>query len=348
MKMNILSHHQPVILAQAAVDAPEFLTSGEIEAMLAPTYERFHLNQGRLEELTGVKRRGLWPKNVLPSSIAALSAQKIFDAEFCNKSDIDVLIYCAVCRDQLEPATAARLHQQLGLSAQCLVFDVTNACLGMLSGLFMATQMIETGAAKKVLLCSAENPASLLDQTISVLNSGNLSRQDIKKHMASLTLGGASVSLLIGADQNRAQAPRIKKFYWGTDSSAVELCQGSGDYFNPIMKTDAEKLLHAGIRLAKQVWGQRLISVAEELKLPDFYLTHQVGKSHHEALAQELGISKIPTYLTYAEFGNTGSAALPLSWIKACEQNKIVAGQNVVWMGIGSGLNVMMMDLVWN
>ena len=58
-------------------------------------------------------------------------------------SEIDALMHCAVCRDRLEPATAAYVHGFVGLGRDCQIFDVSNACLGFMNGLVLAAAMIE-------------------------------------------------------------------------------------------------------------------------------------------------------------------------------------------------------------
>ena len=63
--------------------------------------------------------------------------------------ELDCLIFTSVSRDMMEPATASFVHSQLGLPDRCLVFDISNACLGFLDGMVMLANMIELGQVKK-------------------------------------------------------------------------------------------------------------------------------------------------------------------------------------------------------
>jgi 3-oxoacyl-[acyl-carrier-protein] synthase-3 len=45
--------------------------------------------------------------------------------------------------------------------------------------------------------------------------------------------------------------------------------------------------------------------------------------------------------------GNTGSAALPLSLSRAVEAGFVRTGDKVALLGIGSGLNCLMLGLEW-
>ena len=113
----------------------EMVTTRQIERALAPLYERIGLPEGRLELMTGSRERRFWAPGTLPSDKSAVSAQRAIDAAGIDKRVVGALIHASVCRDHLEPATAARVHHLLGLPQECLLFDVSNACLGILNGI---------------------------------------------------------------------------------------------------------------------------------------------------------------------------------------------------------------------
>ena len=148
-----------------AYEEPEnYYTSVEIEDQLSDLYTRAKLPQGRLELQTGIKRRGFWPKGTSPSSIATKAAEKIL--KNFPRDKVDLLLHASVCRDFLEPATAAKVHFNLKLSPHCMISDLSNACLGVLSSILMAGQMIERGVIKTALIVSGENSGPLLEETI--------------------------------------------------------------------------------------------------------------------------------------------------------------------------------------
>ena len=86
---------------------PHVVTSDEIEARLAPVYEKFSLPSGRLELMTGIRERRFWDRGVLPGTISALTAEKLLAETGFDRDRIGCLIHGSVCRDQLEPATAS-------------------------------------------------------------------------------------------------------------------------------------------------------------------------------------------------------------------------------------------------
>ena len=91
-----------------------------------------------------------------------------------DESRIGALIHASVCRDHLEPATACRVHHELGLRDECLIYDVSNACLGLLNGAIQIAHMIEAGHIEAGLVVGTEGGRQLVETTIEALN-GDLS-----------------------------------------------------------------------------------------------------------------------------------------------------------------------------
>lgn len=323
----------------------EFLTSDEIEHKLAPLYQRAKLPEGRLELQTGIKRRGLWPKGTRPSSIASAAAEKAL-RDF-SREKVDLLLHASVCRDFLEPATAAQVHRNLGLSPHCMISDLSNACLGVLSGVLMASQMIESGAIQTALIVSGENGGPLLHSTIQhLLNDPGMDRKKIKPFMASLTIGSAGVAFLLTHD-SLSQGPKILGGSTLTDSSAVELCQGDGNLGDLMMETDSEALMISGVRLASQNWQRTKEILGWSNEVVDKIIPHQVGTAHRLAFLKELGLPLDRDYQTFEQYGNTGSAALPLTLMKASEAGFLKKGDKIALLGIGSGLTSTMLGMEW-
>lgn len=324
-----------------------YLTSDDIENELSALYERAKLPAGRLELQTGIKRRGYWPKGTRPSTIASQAAQKVL-ANF-PREKVDLLLHASVCRDFLEPATAAQVHFNLKLSPHCMISDLSNACLGVLSSIMMAGQMIERGVIKSALIVSGENSGPLLEETISHLkNDPLMDRKKIKPFIASLTIGSAGVAFLLTHESLAPHAPKIVGGSSLTDSSAVELCQGDGSTHGLMMETDSEALLKAGVKLSKDNWDKFRQVLGWQNSDVQKIIPHQVGTAHRHAMLTELGLPLDRDFQTFEMFGNTGSAALPLTLIKAAEANFFKPHDKVALLGIGSGLTSTMLGMEWN
>ncbi len=330
-----------------AYQEPElFMTSDEMEEKLAPLYARAKLPVGRLELQTGIKRRGFWPKKTRPSTIASQAAEKVL-VNF-PREKVELLIHASVCRDFLEPATAAQVHHNLKLSPHCMISDLSNACLGVLSSILMAGQMIERGVIKSALIVSGENAGPLIEETLThLLNDPTMDRKKIKPFMANLTIGSAAVAFLITHQDLAPNAPQILGGTTLTDSSAVELCQGDGSTSGLMMETDSEALMKAGVKLAKDNWTKAQEVLGWKNSDVNKIIPHQVGVAHRLSMLTELGLPLDRDFQTFELFGNTGSAALPLTLIKAAEANFLKPYDKVALLGIGSGLTSTMLGLEW-
>src|SRR5690606_35338170 len=141
------------------------------------------------------------------------------------REKIDLLLHASVCRDFVEPATAAQVHRNLRLSPHCMISDLSNACLGVLSSILMAGQMIERGVIKTALIVSGENGGPLIFETLKHLVTDPLmDRKKIKPFMASLTIGSAAVAFLLTHADLSPGAPKILGVSTFTYSGSVELC----------------------------------------------------------------------------------------------------------------------------
>jgi len=332
------------LFSWACEEPEEFITSNEIELELKDLYERAKLPFGRLELQTGIKRRGFWKKGTRPSDIASRAAEKILKK--FPRDQVELLIHASVCRDFLEPATAAQVHHNLKLSPHCMISDISNACLGVLSSLLLAGQMIESGIIKTALIVSGENSGPLLSETLNFLkNDPLMDRKKIKPFIASLTIGSAGVAFLLTHSSLAPQSPRVLGGTTLTDSTAVQLCQGDSSTNGLMMETDSEALLIAGVKLAKDNWIKCRDLIGWKNSDVDKIIPHQVGVAHRLGMLTALELPLDRDFQTFEMFGNTGSAALPLTFIKASDAGFFNHGDKVAFLGIGSGLTSTMLGI---
>ena len=77
------------------------------------------------------------------------------------------------------------------------------------------------------------------------------------------------------------------------------------------------------------------------------YALHQVGAANHDAVLQALKLPPNRAIRLYIDNGNVGACGVPLSLSTLVHKGRITKGDRVGLMGIGSGLNVMMMGVEW-
>jgi 3-oxoacyl-[acyl-carrier-protein] synthase-3 len=328
---------------------PEVWTSAALEEKLAPLYQRLRLPEGRLELMTGIRERRFWPRGFTPSQASAEAGKKLLEKTGVDAKEIDLLAHCAVCRDRLEPATAAYVHSLLGLGPHTQIFDLSNACLGFVNGVAVAGAMLEAGQARRALLVSGENGRPLVERTIERLNDGTLDRQQIKPYFANLTIGaGAVAALVTRTELARPNAPRLLASVVETDTSASGLCEGDTASAGGLdMQTDSEALLEAGVEVAARCWTRFKAETGWDEKTPDVIICHQVGRQHQRRLFDRLGLDDAKDFSTFPWLGNVGSVSLPITLARAAEEGRLRPGSKVALLGIGSGLSCQMAALQW-
>jgi 3-oxoacyl-[acyl-carrier-protein] synthase III len=220
--------YQNVCLEAVAHTLPEeVVTSAEIEARLEPLYTRLRLPEGRLELMTGIRERRFWLPDVPPSEKSVETAAKALDRAGIDRGQIGALVHGSVCRDFLEPATACGVHHRLGLPNRAAVYDVSNACLGLLSGVVQVANMIELGQIRAGVVVGTESGRGLVESTIAHLNADtSLSRQDIKTAFASLTIGSGSAAIVLCDRELSRAGNRLLGGVMLTATEHCELCQG--------------------------------------------------------------------------------------------------------------------------
>ena len=337
------------VISSFAYHLPDqVMTSEEIEERLAPLYERLKLPAGRVELMTGIKERRFWPPGTMPSDLSTQAARNLFEKNIVQPDQIDLLIHASVCRDFLEPSTSSIVHHNLGLQTDIMFFDLSNACLGVMSSFVVAANMIDNGFIKHALIVSGENGGPLLFQTIDrLLNDKNITRKSIKKYIANLTIGSAAVAYTVSHKDHVHEGHCLLGGASLVDSSANVLCRGGGDTQSLMMETDSEELMKSGVALAEKTWAETKRELGWTHDDVDCFVGHQVGVAHETLLKQILKLEHCPTFTTYQFLGNTGASALPVTLAIYDEEKKIPAGSQVGLLGIGSGLNSIMLGVKW-
>jgi len=287
---------EKVVISSFAYYLPEqIMTSEEIEEKLAPVYERLNLPRGRIELMTGIKERRFWPPGTMPSDLSTHAAGNLFEKKVIQPQQVDLLIHASVCRDFLEPSTSSIIHHHLGLRPQTMFFDLSNACLGVLSSLLIAANMIENDVIKHALIVSGENGGPLLIQTIEyLLKDENITRKTIKKYIANLTIGSAAVAVSVSHRDFVNEGHLLLGGISRVDSSANVLCRGNGDPTALMMETDSEKLMKAGVALADKTWEETKRELGWSDETIDCFVGHQVGVAHETLLKKILKLEAAP------------------------------------------------------
>lgn len=346
-----MKFNRVVLEALGYVIPPLVVKTTELEAALAPCLRRLKVLPGQLAALTGITERRYWPVAARLSDPCIEAARKALLGADLSPHHLGAVIYCGVSREQFEPATACRIAAELGVSSHCELFDLSNACLGVLNGIVEVANRIELGQIKAGLVVSAESAREINEETIQRLNERGTA-DDFRLSLATLTGGSAAVAVVLSDGSFQKDRPRLLGGVTRVAPQHFNLCRWGverigGRVYQQFMTTDAAGILRFGVELGKQTWHwflQHLGWLAGEV---DRVICHQVGSVHREAILETLGIQPHRDFSTFPLLGNTGTVALPLTAAIAEEQGVLQPGQRVGFLGIGSGLTCQMLGWRW-
>jgi len=330
--------------------APNVVTSAALEQRLAPTLRKLGIPLGQLEAMTGIRERRFWNPDQTMADGAARAARKALAAAPVSSDEIGLLIYGAVCRDDLEPATACAVAHQLGLPEETQVYDVANACLAVLNGMAQVANAIELGQIKAGLVVACESSRQIVEQTIDDLLA-NPDMELFKTSLATLTGGSGAVAVLLvdealsrsghkllgGASRAASQHHRLCR--WGPERGLL----GSGRH---VAVTHAVELMEHGVALGVRTYRDFIGEIGWS-DGPDKITCHQVGATNQTAILRALEIPRERDFATFEYLGNIGTVSLPITAALAEQRGFLQRGDRVGFLGIGSGLVCMMLGVDW-
>lgn len=328
------------ILSVCAVDAPHVVTSDEIDERLADTYRRVGLRAGLFERLAGISERRWWSPDVTYADGAALAGAKALAESGTDPARVGLMINTSVSRAHLEPSTAVAVHHAIGLPSSCQNFDVTNACLGFVNGIQLASALIDLGQVDYALVVNGEDAREVHENTIASLCRPDVTAREVMEAFATLTLGSGAAAMVLGRADVHPDGHRLVGGVTRAATEHHELCVGDVTG----MRTDAKGLMDAGLELARAMW----VESAEHFDWAggmDRYIIHQVSQVHTDAMCRALDIDPTLVPTTFPTRGNIGPASVP--YTLAREVDSLESGDRVLLMGIGSGLNSSIAEIAW-
>jgi len=325
------------------VDAPHALSSDEINLRLKPTLDRLGIKTDVLRDVAGINSRRLWDEGQATADAATEVARKALNEAGIGPERVGILINTSVSRDFLEPSVASIVSGQLGLADTCQNFDVANACLAFINGMDIAGRMIERGEIDYALIVNAENANIVYQKTIERLNRDDITHEEFRNEFASLTLGCGAAAMVLARRELVPDAPQYRGGVTRAATQWSHLCRGNLDR----MVTDTRMLLIEGIKLAQLTFAAAKLALGWAVEEMDEFVIHQISRAHTEAFLKTFGIDPAKVLTIFHEHGNIGPASVPIVLSKLKEMGRLKKGSRIALLGIGSGLNCSMAEVVW-
>ncbi|MBL7942299.1 MAG: beta-ketoacyl-ACP synthase 3, partial [Flavobacteriales bacterium] len=137
---------------------PDLLTNADLEKMV-------DTNDEWIRSRTGIRERHILKGEGKGSSVLGTEAVRgLLTKRGIGPDEVDLVICATVTADHLFPATANIISDNLGIK-NAWSFDINAACCGFLYSLVTASQFVETGKYKKVVVVGADKMSSIVDYT---------------------------------------------------------------------------------------------------------------------------------------------------------------------------------------
>jgi len=327
---------EKVKLESLGVYLPEkTITMGEL---LRACRHRPHLD---LERITGMRERRV-AEGEFAADLAVKAAERALAMSRYRAEELEVVICTSISKHDApdefrqEPATAVTVRRAVG-AHNAIVFDVVNACAGMLTGIYVLQGLIRAGAARRGMVVSGEQNLPLAWTATREV------RHSLDRQLAALTLGDCGAAVIVDA----AEDPR-HGFHWldlVTGAKHDHYChsQPSSRGRGGILVTKARGLQKRGNQHFPAYFKQALDGSGWGVNDVHHLIPHQVSvraiKTGTRALEAYLGVP-LPEYsLCCAEkYGNTTTTSHFLALHEFILRGTILRDQNLVLVSGASGI----------
>ncbi|MEG0676639.1 MAG: beta-ketoacyl-ACP synthase III [Comamonas sp.] len=301
---------------------PRRLTNNDLAAELAQ--RGLETSDEWIVERTGIRARHFAAPDVTSSDLACEASKKAIEAAGIAASDIDLIIVATSTPDMVFPSTAAILQHKLGITNGCPAFDVQAVCSGFVYALTVADSMIQTGAAKRVLVVGSEVFSRILD---------------FNDRTTCVLFGDGAGAVVLEASEE----PGILATELHADGSHVGiLCvpghvSGGNVLGDPVLKMDGQ----AVFKLAVSVLDKAARATLEKAGMTDadidWLIPHQANIRIMQSTARKLKLSMDKVVVTVDQHGNTSAASIPLALDHGVRNGQVKKGQTVLLEGVGGG-----------
>ncbi|MBX2840178.1 MAG: ketoacyl-ACP synthase III [Flammeovirgaceae bacterium] len=308
------------------------LTNKELEKLVDTT-------DSWITERTGIKERRILKGDNMGTSYMGIKAvEKLLVKTDTKAEEIDMIICCTVTPDMPFPATANIISAGINAS-NAFSYDINAACSGFLYGLATASQFIQAGTYKKIVVVGADKMSSIMDYT--------------DRTTCILFGDGAGAVLLEASEKEKG----VMDFYLKSDGIGENfLHMKAGGSRRPATIETVQNKEHFVFQEGKTVFKYAVTKMADaayevmqknnlEAKDIAYLVPHQANKRIIDATANRMGIGSEQVMLNIEKYGNTTAGTIPLClWDY---EDKLKDGDNLILAAFGGGFTWGALYLKW-
>jgi 3-oxoacyl-[acyl-carrier-protein] synthase-3 len=301
---------------------------------------RLGVAEGWIVERTGIRERRIADAGGT-SDLVVPAAEECLSRAGVPAAEVDCVLVATITPDHLTPATAVTVIRRLGAS-RAWGFDLSAACSGFLYGLVVAAQLVETGAARRVLVAGADRMSCITDPD--------------DRRTAVLLGDGAGVALVErGDDPALGHIDHMLRVDAGGDQDVVVPAGGSA---LPATAETVRRREHCLFIAGQPVFTaavEGLSAITAELMARnglavgdvDWFVPHQANLRILEAVADRLRAPWEKVVVNVDRYGNTSAATIPIALAERRQAGRLRRGDRIILCSIGAGYTFAAVYLRW-
>lgn len=308
------------------------LTNADLEKIVDTNDEWIRARTGIQE------RRILKDPTKASSDMGAEAVKGLLKKRGITADEIDMVICATATPDHLFPSTANIISDKCGIK-NAWSYDIMAACSGFVYALTTASQFIETGKYKKIIVVGADKMSSIVDYT---------------DRSTCIIFGDGAGAVLLEPNE---EGMGIQDSILHTDGSGRDyLHQKAGGSLNPATVKTVENKDHYIFQEGKTVFKfavSKMADVSAEILEKNnltgddvaWLVPHQANLRIIDATANRMGLDPSKVMINIQKFGNTTNGTIPIclwEW-----ENKLKKGDNIILAAFGGGFTWGSIYLKW-
>jgi 3-oxoacyl-[acyl-carrier-protein] synthase-3 len=297
-----------------------------------------------LERLTGIHERRIADSDANSLTLAVDAARDCLSHSESAAEDLEVVINCSITKyregetTRYEPTQSQAVAAAIG-ATDALTFDLSNACAGMLTGVFLLNNWIRRGVVRRGMVVSGECISGL------GRNAAAHVRNILSRELASLTLGDAGAAAIVERAPDGGPGIIIAGFTTLSEHSRLCLAYPARHEPGARMFTQSRAIHRAAVANIPPLLREVLDAAHLGMSDIDWVIPHQTSaraiRNGMAEVSDALGDApKQPAVVTVDRFGNTASTSHFVALATYLRERRFSTGERVALLALASGLEI--------